>query len=66
MILKLYYQLSPCSKKSIKKRRYGKTYTPSHRLVTRLAKENNISKDEVVNTLYKEREHILKYPEYFY
>lgn len=66
MRLELYYQLSHNSKKSLKRRTRGYTYTPSNKLISRLATKNNMSKDAVVNALYKEREFILKHPEYFY
>lgn len=61
----LYYQLSTCSKRALTRttKRYGhrNTYRPRMSLLQRLARENNMSIEDVRDQLLQERLELIKF-----
>jgi hypothetical protein len=64
MILELYYKMSTCSRRAIRRKtgRFNKSYIyrPRTHLISRLSEETGLSRTEVYNKLMDEREYILK------
>lgn len=63
MELELYYKLSTCSRRAIRRRKgaFGRPYyyRPRGNLLARLAEETGRSKEEIFDQLMKERDEIL-------
>lgn len=62
--LRLYFQLSTCSRRAIQKEtsRFGNRYiyNPRGTLLSRLARENGMTSEEVYRQLLQEREILLR------
>ena len=69
MELIIYPRLSDKSKKAIKraKKKWGHPYryTPRSILIARLCEELGFTKTQVIQQIKKEREYLLKYPQYY-